>query len=173
GYAILAGAYQDDPERGRALLAAGDEAAVASGDAWTRAFVSACASLFAVLVGDGAGAVRHGAAAVRQYEAIGGTRQLDFAQLGVGLGLLLTGELELAAQTLEENFENLTRMANWKLASMAALGAALTAGLRGDPRGARALYEQAYWVAEQGGDRSNVPLCLEGVAAMTAADEPA
>ena len=39
-------------------------------------------------------------------------------------------------------------------------------------RGARDLYEQAYWVAEQGGDRSNVPLCLEGVAAMTAADEP-
>jgi predicted ATPase/DNA-binding SARP family transcriptional activator len=171
-YAILAGAYTDDPERGRALLAAGDEAAAASGDAWTRAFVSACASLFAVLVGDGSEAVRHGQTAMRQYEAIGGTRQLDFAQLGVGLGLLLTGELELAAQTLEENFENLTRMANWKLASMAALGAALTARLRGDLRGACDLYEQAYWVAEQGGDRSNIPLCLEGVAATTAAEEP-
>jgi hypothetical protein len=34
-------------------------------------------------------------------------------------------------------------------------------------------YVQAYWVAEQGGDRSNVPLCLEGVVAATAGDEPA
>jgi hypothetical protein len=46
------GACQDDPERGREVLTAGDEAAVSSGDAWTRAFVSACGSIFSVLVGE-------------------------------------------------------------------------------------------------------------------------
>jgi hypothetical protein len=165
-------ACQADPDRGRALLAAASDAAAASGDIWTRAMIASCASLYLVLIGDGDAAVASGRTAVVMFQSIGGTRQLSLAELGVGLGLMLVGELDDAAETLETVFIDFVRVANWKLASMAGLGAALTARLRGNAVAARELYEQSYWVSQQNGDLSNVPLCLEGVAATVAAEDP-
>ncbi len=141
--AVLSPTEVHDPEHGYSLLAEAELAAQRSKDDWIIAVVTACHALFAVLVGDPIRAKLEGEKAAALFREIDSPRQLLFAQLAIGFSHLQLGEL-----------------------------LALNARLTGDTQRARRFYEQALSIAQLAGDPSNISVCLEGIAASIAQEDP-
>ena len=170
--AVLSPTEVQDPDHGYGLLAEAELAAQRSKDDWIIALVTACHALFAVLVGDPIRGKLEGEKAAALFREIDSPRQLLFAQLAIGFSHLQLGELDRSREILDETLPELIRIQNWKLADMCALGLALNARLTGDTQRARHFYEQALSIAQHAGDPSNISVCLEGLAASIAQEDP-
>lgn len=170
--AVLSPTEVHDPGQGYSLLAEAELAARRSKDDWIIAVVTACHALFAVLVGDPIRAKLEGEKAASLFREIDSPRQLLFAQLAIGFSHLQLGELDRSREILDETLPELIRIQNWKLGDMCALGLALNARLTGDTQRARRFYEQALSIAQLAGDPSNISVCLEGIAASIAQEDP-
>jgi predicted ATPase/DNA-binding SARP family transcriptional activator len=170
--AVLSATEVNDPDRGYSFLAEAELAAEQTEDDWIIALVTACHALFAVLVGDPVRAKREGEKAAARFREIDAPRQLLFARLAIGFSLLQLGELDRSREILDETLPELIRIQNWKMADMCAIGLGLNARLTGDTQRAKDFYEQALSIAELAGDPSNLSVCLEGIAASIAQDDP-
>jgi predicted ATPase/DNA-binding SARP family transcriptional activator len=170
---VLPVSHRDDAAQAHAVFEEAKAVAAEAGDAWGYAFAAACDSTFSVIVGDAQRALDEGRDALARFRAIRADRQVFFAQLGVGFALLQLGELEQSRAILDETLTEFERILNWKLANMCAIGLGLNSRFSGDDAAALAYYERALAIAERAGDPSNVPLALEGIAAASAAEDPA
>jgi predicted ATPase len=170
--AVLSSTEVDDSDRGYSLVAEAELAAEQSEDAWTIAVVTAIHALYAVLAGDPIRAKREGEKAAALLREIDSLRQLLFAQLAIGFSHLQLGELDRSREILDETLPELIRIQNWKLGDMCAIGLALNARLIGETGRARSFYEQALSIAHLAGDPSNISVCLEGIAASIAQEDP-
>ncbi len=170
--AVLSSTEVNDPDHGYDLLADATLAAECSEDDWIIALVTACHALFAILVGDPIRAMREGEKAAARFRQTDSPRQLLLAELAIGFSLLQLGELDRSREMLQQTLPELIRIQNWKLGDMCAIGLALSARLTGDTERAKRFYEQALSIAQLAGDPSNIPVCLEGIAASISREDP-
>jgi predicted ATPase/DNA-binding SARP family transcriptional activator len=170
--AVLSSTEVGNPDRGYSFLAEAELAAQRTEDDWIIAVVGAIHALFAILVGDPIRARRQGEKAAALFEEIDAPRQLLLARLAIGFSHLQLGELDRSREILDETLPELMRIQNWKMGDMCAIGLALNARLTGDTQRARHFYEQALSIAQLAGDPSNISVCLEGIAASIAQEDP-
>ena len=169
--ALLMSTHVDDVQEGRRLYAAARHAATLSRDGWNTAFVDVCLGFYSVLRNEGEAATEAGSNAANRFRALGASRHVLLAQLPIGFGRLQTGDLAGARDALEPALAEFARIENWKMAAMAAIGSGMAARFGDDNRAARNLYERGLAICEEAGDPSNLPLCLEGMAATTVDDD--
>src|SRR5436305_1979660 len=102
--AFLASIHQDVPQDGYLLLDEATRVAQESADPWTRGFVASCYALFAVLAHDGETARAKGEEGLEIFAAMRADRQVPVARLGLGFGLLESGEIDRARDVLVATF---------------------------------------------------------------------
>jgi predicted ATPase/DNA-binding SARP family transcriptional activator len=170
--ALLLSVHVDDAETGTAIYEEAKGVAAASDDGWVAAFVDVGFGFYNALRGDGEPATVAGRKAEAHFTALGAPRHALLSQLPIGFGLLQTGDFAGARELLEPAIAEFERIENWKMAEMAAIGAGMATRFAGDTEAAKNLYERARAICDEAGDPTNLPLCLEGIAATTAADDP-
>ena len=173
GLALLPGGYPQDVERG---IEFGDESiAVAerTGDPWLSAWMKMLRGLVAINNGESAIALERGRQAVEGFEALGDSWSRSSASVAYGLGLLQDGELDGAREVLRESVATLAEVGDLKMANSAAVALGFAERLAGDEEAAGRSLEEALRLCVAAGDPANAPVCLAGLASVTAAADPA
>lgn len=172
GLALLPG-YPQDVERGAEF---GDEAiAVAerTGDPWLIAWMKMLRGLVAINNGEPATALERGRQAVEGFDALGDSWSRSSASVAYGLGLLQEGELDGSRDALRDSVATLAEVGDLKMANTASVALGMAERLAGDEEAAGRCFEEALRLCVAAGDPANAPVCLPGLAAATAAIDPA
>ena len=173
GLTMLPGGYPRDVERGAAF---GDEAiAVAerTGDAWLIAWMKMLRGLVALNNDEAAIALERGRQAVEGFEALGDSWSRSSASVAYGLGLLQEGEVDGARDVLRGSVRTLVDVGDLKMANTASIALGMAERFAGDEEAAAGSFAEALRLCVAAGDPANGPVCLAGLAAVTAAADPA
>jgi predicted ATPase/DNA-binding SARP family transcriptional activator len=172
GLAMMPGGYPQDVERGMEF---GDESiAVAerTGDAWLIAWMRMIRGLVAINNGESAVALERGREAVEGFDALGDSWSRSSASVAYGLGLLQEGEFDGARDALRDSVATLEEVGDLKMANTASVALGFVERLAGDEAAAGRRFEEALRLCVAAGDPANAPVCLAGLASVTAAADP-
>jgi predicted ATPase/DNA-binding SARP family transcriptional activator len=171
--AMLPGGYPRDVERGAEF---GDEsiaAAERTDNAWVIAWMKMLRGLVALNNNEPGVALERGRQAVEGFEALGDSWSRSSASVAYGLGLLQEGELDAAREVLRDSVSTLVAVGDLKMANTASVALGMAERFAGDEEAASNRFEEALGLCVEAGDPANAPVCLAGLAASTAATEPA
>jgi predicted ATPase/DNA-binding SARP family transcriptional activator len=173
GLALLPVGWPFDAERAAEF---GDESVLVgerTGDPWIAAWMKMIRALTAMNVADAVTAHEHGGQAVAAFDALGDSWSRSSASVAYGLGLLQLGELDAARAALRDCVPALVEVGDLKMANGGSIALAMVERFAGDDEAAARMFEQALALCVEAGDPANAPVCLAGLAASTAAQDPA
>jgi predicted ATPase/DNA-binding CsgD family transcriptional regulator len=156
----------------------GDQAAMAAasseavqllhehGDPWWIAFGLLCRGIAAAQLGDTLSAREDASAAARAFGRLDDEFFLGLSQLQLGLAQLQLGDLAEARNQLEASLPALRDAHDWKYTGVALIGLGSAARASGDAHPAALAYAEALTLCREAGAAGDLPLCLEGLAAI-------
>jgi predicted ATPase/class 3 adenylate cyclase len=144
-----------------------------TGNPWVAAWVKMISALVSLLAGDPVSAHPWASEAVEEFGELGDPWSQASATVSLAFALVQLGELDAAEAALDGSTSALIAVGDLKMACGCEIAHGLTARFAGRMEDAEGHYGAALDLCVQAGDPANAPVCLEGVAAMTALRDPA
>jgi predicted ATPase/class 3 adenylate cyclase len=181
GAGVLAGAsggFGDiDPAEGlrrtRALSEEAIEVGSRTGDPWVAAWAKMISGLIVLIAGDPTPVPAWEADAMSEFARLGDSWSRASGSMALAFALLQLGELERAEEALDGSVPALLGVGDLKMASGCLIAHGLIARFSGRLEDAEGHYREALELCVKAGDPANAPVCLEGIAAVTAPRDPA
>jgi tetratricopeptide (TPR) repeat protein len=173
GLVMTAAQYHDEHEPGREVIRQALEAVARTGDDWQYAWITMTGAIHGMYASDPEFAVECGEESVRRFREL--EDDWSWAVPGVPLGMarLQLAELDGAREILQECLPVLLDVRDYKMGNICVIGLALVARFSGELEEAGRRYAQALSLCAEAGDLAHAPLCLEGLAAACATEDPA
>jgi predicted ATPase/DNA-binding CsgD family transcriptional regulator len=165
----LAAATSFDSNAMEALDSEAEQLIETTGDAWWRPFAFVCHAIHAAQRGEAGTARTLAADAASGFEKLEDDFFLAIARQQLGLALLQLGQPAEARPPLEACLPVLRAIHDWKFTLVALIGLGTAARVTGDHSRAGQSYAEALELCRDAGAAGDVPLCLEGLAAVALA----
>lgn len=136
------------------------------GDAWWIAFGLLCRGIAAAQLGDTPSARKDASAATRAFGRLNDEFFLGLSHLQLGLAELQIGDLADARSHLQASLPALRDAHDWKYTGVALIGLGSAARASADAHAAALAYAEALTLCREAGAAGDLPLCLEGLAAV-------
>jgi non-specific serine/threonine protein kinase len=144
------------------------------GDPWWMALTRLRHSIASAQLGETLSARAHAAESAQRFERLADEFFVGRSRLQLGLAQLQLGELTEARLHLEASLSAMRDAHDWKYASVARIGLGHAARALGDAAAGALAYTEALTLCREAGAAGDVPLCLEGLAAVALAlEQPA
>jgi DNA-binding CsgD family transcriptional regulator len=141
------------------------------GDPWWIALTRLRHSIALAQLGETLQARTHAAEAVQRFERLADDFFLGRSYLQLGLAQLQLGELAEARTHLEASLTAIRDARDWKYTGVALIGLGSAARAAGDAAAGALAYAEALTLCREAGAAGDLPLCLEGLAAVALALE--
>jgi predicted ATPase/DNA-binding CsgD family transcriptional regulator len=169
----LGASTDGDQEFMEAMYLEATELVDRDGDPWWMALTFLRHSIASAQLGDTLSARAHAAEAARRFEQLADAFFLGRSQLQLGLAELQLGDLTEARVHLEASLVAVRAAHDWKYTGVALIGLGSAARALGDAAAGALAYAEALELCREAGTAGDLPLCLEGVAAVALAlDQP-
>jgi predicted ATPase/DNA-binding CsgD family transcriptional regulator len=144
------------------------------GDAWWMALTRLRHAVASAQLGETLSARAHAAEAAERFERLADDFFLGRSHLQLGLAQLQLGELTEARANLEASLAAIRDAHDWKYTGVALIGLGSAARAVGDAAAGALAYAEALALCREAGAAGDLPLCLEGLAAVALRlDQPA
>ena len=137
-----------------------------AGDPWWIAFGLLCRGIATAQLGDTSSARKDAAAATRAFGRLDDEFFLGLSQLQLGLAQLQLGDVADARVHLAASLPALRDAHDWKYTGVGLIGLGSAARASGDAHAAALAYAEALTLCRAAGAAGDLPLCLEGLAAV-------
>lgn len=165
---ILGGSAPGDVPRAQAMYDACIPLAEALGDPWLVGWTHLCHGVAFSLWGDMATVRVHEADAVQRYEQLGDAWMVAVAGVLLASAQLQLGALDEARRHLESGLPEFRKWRDWRWMVVASIELGIISRIQGDSFGAGTAYAEGLALCRDAGARADLPLCLEGIAAVAA-----